>query len=81
MNEKLELLKEKIQQTNQEMVDLVSNASSEDDIFSIRNKFDILDLKLRGFQREFNVLKTFRDISLFEKFEKEESLLEEDLTE
>lgn len=78
MNEKLELLKEKIQQTNQEIVDLVSNASSEDDFSYIRKKFDILDIRLRCFHREFTTLKTLRDISLFEK---EENLLEESLTE
>lgn len=78
MNEKLELLKEKTQQTSQEMVDLVLAATEEDDFSFIRKKFDILEMRLRAFQREFSVLKTLRDISLFEK---EENLLEESLTE
>lgn len=62
MNEELELLKEKILQANQEMVDLVSSTTEEDDFSSIRKKFDILDLRLKGFQREFSVLRTLRDI-------------------
>lgn len=78
MNEELELLKEKILQASQEMVDLVSNASSEDDLITVRKKYDLLEIKLRAYQREFSTLKTLRDISLFEK---EENLLEESLTE
>lgn len=69
MNEQIELLKEKILQANQEMVELVSSASTEDDLITIRKKYDLLELKLRVFQREFTALKTLRDISLFEKEE------------
>ena len=69
MNEAIELLKSKIQQVSQEMLKLVSSASEEYDINIVRKKFDILDLRLRSFQREFNALQTLRDISLFEKEE------------
>lgn len=62
MNEQIELLKEKILQTNQEMIELVSATTEEDDFSSVRKKFDILDLRLKGFQREFSVLRTLRDI-------------------
>jgi hypothetical protein len=74
MNENLELLKTKIRQTNQEIIDLVSAATEEDDLNALRKKFDILEIKLRALQREFSTLKILRDISLFEK---EENLLEE----
>lgn len=67
MNEATELLKSKIQQVSQEMIELVLTAKKEDDFSSVRNKFDILDLRLRSFQREFSALKTLRDISLFEE--------------
>lgn len=78
MNEQIELLKSKIQQASQEMIELVSSASTEDDLIAVRKEYDLIEIKLRAFQREFATLKTLRDISLFEK---EENLLEEDLTE
>lgn len=69
MNETIELLKSKIQQASQEMMELVLTTTEEDDFSSVIDKFNILDLRLRIFQRKFNALKTLRDISLFEKEE------------